>query len=258
MLKAQAIHYELDSKAILKNVTVDVVAGEILVVLGPNGAGKSTLLKALTGEIPELCSKVILNGLTLNHYHNHQLAGLRAVMPQAIQLDFAFLVEEVVGMGVICTRKQSREQRILNALNLFDVGHLVNRNYLTLSGGEQQRVQLARVVAQILPESSQSIAEGRYLLLDECTSSLDLAHQQQVFKVLKTLAKQHRIGIVAVLHDLNLASQYADKALLLSNGVCHAYDEVDLVLTATNISQVYQCDVEVIPRVNNWTFIVPQ
>lgn len=258
MLQAQHINYEVGGKAILKNVSAEVVSGEILVVLGPNGAGKSTLLKALTGEMPELSKQVMLNGLPLNHYHNRQLAGLRAVMPQAIQLDFAFLVEEVVGMGVICTRQQSREQRILNALDLFDVAHLVDRNYLTLSGGEQQRVQLARVVAQILPESSQSIAEGRYLLLDECTSSLDLAHQQQVFKVLRNLAKQHGIGIVAVLHDLNLASQYADKALLLSNGACHAYDDAEFVLTEANISQVYQCEVEVISRPPSWSLIVPK
>lgn len=264
MLEAHNLNYEIGGKSILKEVSIEASPGEILVILGPNGAGKSTLLKALSGELPELNPQVTFNGLSLNRYQNRQLAGLRAVMPQAVHLDFAFLVEEVVSMGVFCSQRQEEKKRVLHALDLFDVAHLIDRNYLTLSGGEQQRVQLARVVAQILPEISDNKStvsvetEGRYLLLDECTSSLDLAHQQQVFSVLKTLAKEQGIGIIAVLHDLNLASQYADKALLMSCGESYAYDQCTEVLSESNISQVYHCPVDVISREGSWSLVVPR
>lgn len=265
MLQAHDLSYKIGGKSILKEVSIEVATGEILVILGPNGAGKSTLLKALSGELPELSQQVMFNGLSLNSYQNRQLASLRAVMPQSVHLDFAFSVEEVVNMGVLSARPQEAKRRVLQALQLFDVAHLLDRNYLTLSGGEQQRVQLARVVVQILPEvsadvsdSNQVSAEGRYLLLDECTSSLDLAHQQQVFSVLKKLTQQQGIGIVAVLHDLNLASQYADRALLMCDGQSYAYDHCAEVLSESNISQVYHCPVDVIPREGSWSLVVPR
>ena len=258
MLSTHALDFSIEKKTILQSISLSVKPGELWVLLGPNGAGKSTLLNALAGEVESLRAQVRLGERALSEYSLRELAYYRAVMPQSVHLDFAFLVEEVVAMGLLGARAQTIPDLVAEALTLFDVPHLAQRNYLTLSGGEQQRVQLARVVAQSLLAVRSGCVAEHFLLLDECTSSLDLAHQQQVFKVFKRLCADYSIGILAVLHDLNLASQFADKALLLSNGACHAMGAVSEVLTQTNIEQVYRTPVEVIRREQAWSIIVPR
>jgi iron complex transport system ATP-binding protein len=260
MISVENFNLTLSGKAILRAISVEVKAGELFVILGPNGAGKSSLLKVLAGEMEAYKSAVEFHGRALSSYSPRALAQLRAVMPQAVHLDFPFLAEEVVSMAVLHASKAESQQRVHQALNLFDVAHLSERNYLTLSGGEQQRVQLARVVVQILhaaQQAKQSDGLPPLLLLDECTSSLDLAHQQQVFQVLRRLAKDYDMAVVAVLHDLNLASQYADRALLLSNGQAYQQGAVHQVLTQQTIETVYQTPVEVIEREGRWPVIVP-
>nr|WP_029934049.1 heme ABC transporter ATP-binding protein [Thiomicrospira pelophila] len=255
MLEAQSINYTIGNKAILSEVSLQVKAGEIWVVLGPNGAGKSSLLNVLSGELNRFQSQVFLNQQPLTSYTSSQLARLRAVMPQSVGLEFGFLVKEVVALGLLDTSRDKVEGLVNQALTLFDVTHLAERNYLTLSGGEKQRTHLARVMAQVL--NPLTLAEERFLLLDECTSNLDLAHQQKVFKVLKQCVREQKMGVVAVLHDLNLASQFADKALLMHEGAVYASGRVESVLTQNNIETVYQSSVEVIERPGAWPIIVP-
>jgi iron complex transport system ATP-binding protein len=218
------------------------------------------LLKVLAGEWEVYKPAVAFHQRPLSSYTSRELAQLRAVMPQAVHLDFPFLAQEVVSMAVPYADKAEVKRRVEEALGLFDVTHLAQRNYLTLSGGEQQRVQLARVLAQILHAAQQAKQTGGLsplLLLDECTSSLDLAHQQQVFKVLRSLARDVNMAVVAVLHDLNLASQYADRALLLSEGKLVQQGQIHQVLTQSTIEAVYQTPVEIIERPNRYPVIVP-
>lgn len=255
MLEIKSIDYAIGDKTILSQVDLQVKAGELWVILGPNGAGKSTLLNVLSGELSAFQSQVVLNQQPLNTYSANQLARLRAVMPQSVGLEFGFLVKEVVALGVLDASRDQVEGLVNQALALFDVSHLAERNYLTLSGGEKQRTHLARVMAQIL--NPLTTTSTRYLLLDECTSNLDLAHQQQVFKVLKQCVREQNMGVVAVLHDLNLASQFADQALLLHEGAVYASGQVKKVLTQANIEAVYQNSVEVIERPDAWPIIVP-
>ncbi|MBE0493548.1 MAG: heme ABC transporter ATP-binding protein [Thiomicrospira sp.] len=255
MLEIESIDYAIGDKTILSHVGLQVKAGELWVILGPNGAGKSTLLNVLSGELSAFQSQVCLNQQPLTSYTPIQLARLRAVMPQSVGLEFGFWVKEVVALGLLDAPRDQIENLVKQALALFDVSHLAQRNYLTLSGGEKQRTHLARVMAQIL--SPLTTASARFLLLDECTSNLDLAHQQQVFKVLKQCAREQNMGVVAVLHDLNLASQFADQALLLHEGAVYASGRVETVLTQANIEAVYQTPVEVIERPNAWRIIVP-
>lgn len=254
MLEIQSIDYAIGNKKILSHIDLQVKAGELWVVLGPNGAGKSSLLNVSSGEISGFQSQVFLNQQPLSAYSASQLARLRAVMPQSVGLEFGFLVKEVVALGLLDAPRDQVEGLVKQALALFDVAQLAERNYLTLSGGEKQRTHLARVMAQILNPLSQG-AE-RFLLLDECTSNLDLAHQQQVFKVLRHCVREQNMGVVAVLHDLNLASQFADKALLMHEGGVYASGSIETVLTQANIEAVYQCSVEVIERPNTWPVVV--
>ena len=254
MLEIQSIDYAIGNKKILSHIGLQVKAGELWVVLGPNGAGKSSLLNVLSGEINGFQSQVFLNQQPLSAYSASQLARLRAVMPQSVGLEFGFLVKEVVALGLLDAPRDQIEGLVSQALALFDVAPLAERNYLTLSGGEKQRAHLARVMAQILNPLSQD-AE-RFLLLDECTSNLDLAHQQQVFKVLRHCVREQNMGVVAVLHDLNLASQFADKALLMHEGAVYASGSIETVLTQANIEAVYQCSVEIIERPNTWPVVV--
>jgi iron complex transport system ATP-binding protein len=261
MISVENFNLTLGSKAILRAISVEVQPGELFVILGPNGAGKSSLLKVLAGELEACNSAVEFHQRSLSSYAPRELAQLRAVMPQAVHLDFPFLAEEVVSMAIPYAGKADVKRRVDEALTLFDVGHLAQRNYLTLSGGEQQRVQLARVVAQILHAAQQAKQSGGLpplLLLDECTSSLDLAHQQQVFQVLHRMARDYGMGVIAVLHDLNLASQYADRALLLSEGKTYQQGQVHQVLRQQTIEAVYQTSVDIIDRPGTWPIIVPR
>ena len=163
MLRTENLQIRRDQKIVLADVTLDVRPGEVLGVLGPNGAGKSTLLAALCGELAPSGGQVWLDELALSHWKGAQRAQRLAVLPQTSTLDFAFRVEEVVGMGRLPHQTgRTRDAEIIHeALQAADVEHLAGRSYLALSGGERQRVHLARVLAQLWP------GQNRLLLLEQ-------------------------------------------------------------------------------------------
>ncbi len=254
MLSGHELTLTLDGKKLLDSVSLHIPAGEMLAVLGPNGAGKSTLLKVMSGDVAGLKEQVALNGRRLNHWTTGELAQYRAVMPQSVQLNFAFTVEEVIETGIRHPMPRlDRQAHILQMLSLFDAAHLITRNYLTLSGGEQQRVQLARVLSQleVMPTT-----EPRYLLLDECTASLDLSHQHQVFSVLQQRVRQQGMGVLVVLHDLNLAAQYADKILLMNAGKVACQGSVREVLRSDLLSEVYRYPIDVMEHPGGWPLVI--
>ena len=255
MLKVENLNISLQATQILFDIDFEIETGMFVSVLGPNGAGKSTLLKGLSGDIDSAKSEVFLEEKTLKEYKPKELANLRSVMPQAIQLDFPFLVSEIIEMSLINNIPlKDRAGYVEEALNLFDVCHLTDRNYLTLSGGEQQRVQLARVIAQVTINKDNS---PRYLFLDECTASLDLAHQHQVFEVVSKVIKNKNIAVISVLHDLNLASQYSDKLVLMQEGRIISQGTVEEVLTAEQVSNVYGYPVQIIQHHKGWPMVIP-
>ncbi|MGC9385946.1 MAG: heme ABC transporter ATP-binding protein [Hydrogenovibrio sp.] len=255
MLVTENLNIALQGKPILKHIDLTIEPGSMVSILGPNGAGKSTLMKSLSGDLPDALNQVRLEGRRLDEYRVTELANLRAVMPQSVQLDFPFLVSEVIEMSLLTSVSHAdRSAYVDRALAMFDVAHLKDRNYLTLSGGEQQRVQLARVMAQIVDKVDQ---QNRYLFLDECTSSLDLAHQHQVFEVVESVVKKHRIAAMMVLHDLNLASQYSDRLVLMNQGEIVSQGTVSEVLQAERITDVYGYPVQIIPHPNGWPMVIP-
>mgnify|MGYP000213981962 FL=1 len=255
MLSTHQLNITLNKQSILKHISLTVEPRTITAILGPNGAGKSTLMKTLCGDITAGLEQVELEGLGLHTYSSLELSNLRSVMPQSIQLDFPFLVSEVIEMSLV-QPIQTDEKAIYieRALSLFNVSHLHDRNYLTLSGGEQQRVQLARVVAQVTRNQDD---QQRYLFLDECTSSLDLAHQHQVFEVIQSIVQSHNIAVIMVLHDLNLAAQYADRLVLMKQGRIVNNGSVNEVLQENTINRVYEYPVQIMPHPKGWPMVIP-
>ena len=244
MLRTENLQIRRGQKAVLSAVTLEVRPGEVLGVLGPNGAGKSTLLAALCGELTPAEGEVWLDQRALSQWKGGERAQRLAVLPQTSTLDFAFRVEDVVGMGRLPHQTgRIRDAEIVHAaLQAADVEHLAGRSYLDLSGGERQRVHLARVLAQLWPGQS-----GQTLLLDEPTSMLDLLHQHTTLTAIRAFADRGA-AVLIILHDLNLAARYCDRLLLLEDGKPRALDCPQAVLQPALLKAVFGLDVLVQPH----------
>lgn len=239
MLRAENLAVQRGPCTVLADVHLELRPGEVLGVLGPNGAGKSTLLAALSGELPAAHGRVLLDERPLSAWHGPERARRLAVLPQTSSLGFAFRVEEVVGMGRLphATGRARDAEIVGEALAAADAAHLSGRNYLELSGGECQRVHLARVLAQLWPGG-----EGQVLLLDEPTSMLDPLHQHTTLQATRAFAEQGA-AVLVILHDLNLAARYCDRLLLLERGRPHALGTPDEVLRADPLRAVFGLEV---------------
>lgn len=239
MLEACQVSIQFNQRALLNHVSLAVRPGEFLVLAGMNGAGKSTLLKILSGELMPDQGEVRLGGRCLSQWSLAELAKYRAVMPQENRLTFPFIALDVVVMGRYAFHNgyPSRADLRLaqSIMTTLDVGHLANRLYPTLSGGERARVQLARTLCQLY---SSEVSEPT-LLLDEPTASLDLGHQQTALVAAREFIQREGGAVCAVLHDLNLAAQYADRVVMLHEGSILADGPPDEVLHATIINLAF-------------------
>ncbi len=249
MIEAKNITFEINSKKLLDDVSMEMHGGEVLAVLGPNGAGKSTLRKVLCGDLIPISGEVLMNNKLLDEWTLTERAKVRAVLPQDSSLNFQFSVLEVVLMGRaphLGGAETAKDYEIARkALEAVDENKLEERIYPTLSGGERQRVQLARVLAQIWEQTE----TPRYLLLDEPTSNLDIAHQHGTLKIAQRFARENA-AVLVILHDLNLAAQYADKILLLKDGKISASGVPDKVFTPEIIAETFNVKVSVIKHPN--------
>jgi iron complex transport system ATP-binding protein len=248
MLTAWEVSIHMADRPLVDSVSLSVAPGEVLALLGPNGAGKSTLLKALIGERTLTSGSVQMNAKPLASWSLKQRARRRAVLPQHSNVSFPFTALEVVLMGRSPhgSGESIADQRIAHqALATTEVAHLSERLYPTLSGGERQRVQLARVLAQIWQPLATH--EPRYLLLDEPTANLDLPHQHATLRLAQQFAQQE-VGVLAVLHDLNLAAEYADRVAILRQGRLEAKGTPVEVLTPEILSRTFDMPVMVIPH----------
>ncbi|GLK73818.1 heme ABC transporter ATP-binding protein [Ancylobacter dichloromethanicus] len=231
MYCAHDIGFSAGGRALLDGASVEVLPGRVTVLIGPNGAGKSTLFKVLAGERRAQRGQVTLAGADLAGLKPARLARLRAVLPQSVHVAFAFTVEEVAGIGAKPGRDTAAPIR--RALARVELAGLAGENYEHLSGGEKQRVQLARALVQL------EGGEGPgYLLLDEPTASLDLAQQLLVLALVRELAGEG-VGVLAVLHDLNLAAMVADEIVALKQGRVAARGTPGEVLTDARIAELY-------------------
>ena len=241
-LVARGITLKRHGKALIEDIDIALQVGEVFALLGPNGAGKSTLIKALSAEIAPTAGHVCLNGRWLRHVPARERARSIAVLPQQLELSFPFTGFEVALLGRIPHHSGAPEPKdreiTWQALQAVDAVHLAARSYPTLSGGERARVQLARVLAQIWVEPDATSRCPRYLLLDEPTAPLDIAHQIALMHTLRNVA-QRGIGVMLIVHDLNLAAAWADRIALLRDGRISAMGTPDQVITGELIRKVF-------------------
>lgn len=225
-----------DTKAIIKDISFSVKEGDFLGIIGPNGAGKTTLFRAITGILPPWSGGIFYKGRRILEISPRNFAREVAVIPQILEIPFAFSVEEFMLMGRFphvgrFEALKEKDYKILEeALVFTDTFSLRERKIFELSGGERQRVILAQGFVQ----------EPRLLLLDEPTLHLDIAHQVQILDLVKKLNKEKNLTVIIVLHDLNLASSYCDRLILLKEGTIFKEALPQEVLTYQNIEEVYK------------------
>jgi iron complex transport system ATP-binding protein len=241
-LHIQGLSAAYNGHLVLDDVSLDVPTGQVTALIGPNGAGKTTLIRAVSGTLKPKTGRICVNGRDITHLSPEKRACLLAVAPQAGHLPGEFSVYQAVMMGRtpylgwLGYPGQRDHEKTLQALELTESAHLARRRVASLSGGEQQRVLLARALAQETP----------VLLLDEPTTYLDLHHQVTFLQLVRRLVRQNNLAILAALHDLNLTSLYADRVALLSSGRLEAVGCPAETLTPANIQQAYRLPVRVI------------
>ncbi len=236
MLKAKHIGKQIKGSVLLDDCSFELEPGKFTAVVGPNGAGKTTLLKIISGESSKYSGEITLNSKPLGQYKTRELSLSRAILPQQTVVNFPFTVEQIIEVGRYAHRSPATKNQaiIAEVMNLCGLHAFKGRIYQTLSGGEKQRVQMARVMAQIWEKSE----HPKYVLLDEPTASLDLAQQHVLLSLARRLCRQN-IAVIAVLHDLNLAIQYADDLLFLKKGKAMAYGEVKEVASRKVIEETF-------------------
>ncbi|MEO5943956.1 MAG: heme ABC transporter ATP-binding protein [Ferruginibacter sp.] len=256
MIEIKNAGYAVGKKWLLQNISYQFVPGKCYMICGPNGAGKSTLMKLLSLLAVPDSGEIFYNSCKINYSKKQAYSKYRAVLSQQVDISFPMEVEEVVMMGRYPHFKINPTKEDIEICNevmeLQNLQSFRKRNFLTLSGGERQRVQFARVLAQIwtMPEHG-----SRILLLDEPISSLDIKYQFEFLNHIKQFLNDRTI-IVAALHDLNLALNYADEILLLNKGELYASGKPADVLSTENISKVFKLDFA-LHRFNNVQLLWP-
>ncbi|MDD1792263.1 heme ABC transporter ATP-binding protein [Enterovibrio sp. ZSDZ42] len=233
----------MGNKVLLDKVNLSFNPSELTIILGPNGTGKSSLLKLLSREW-KCDGELSLYGKRAHEWKPELLAQSVGILPQSSSLTFGFTVREVVELGGLALSASNHEIQEIATYNMTqtDVLHLSERLYPSLSGGEKQRVHLARVLTQISKAERNTV-----LMLDEPTSALDIGHQHKTLRLAKRMAKEGST-VIAVIHDLNLAAQYGDRIIMLNKGNIEADGTPDSVLNADNIESVYGWPVDVMPH----------
>ena len=237
----QHVTYAYGTRTILRDLSFGIASGAFFAIIGPNGAGKTTLLRLLAGMDKPASGIIQVLGKPVGAYRRKFLARRMALVPQLAQADFPFTVREVVQMGRsphlgVLGLPSAQDRHIVDqSLRFTGIDHLPERHLSQLSGGECQRVFLARAICQV-PD---------IILLDEPTAALDLSHQVRMMDLMEQLRRERRMTVVMVSHDINLAALYADTVLLLKDGQNVALGPPADILTNTSLKAVYECDVVV-------------
>jgi len=242
-LAARHVTVKAGNMALLQHISLEIAPGEIVAVVGPNGAGKSTLLNVLAGDFPATAGCIHYAGTPLEELAIEERARLRSVVAAPPQVAFDFSVADVVAMGWLYGKRfgqETRCQALTQVLEQSAAVHLAQRTFATLSSGEQQRAQFARALLQLWRADS----EPRWLLLDEPTANLDIAHGVRMLDAVRRQA-ENGVGVLAVLHDLNLAVRYAHRVLILQAGRAVACGAPDEVFASELLSRVYDTPVYV-------------
>lgn len=239
VLKIDDIECSYGAVKVLGGLTFSIDSGSFTGIIGPNGSGKSTLLKSLSRVLKPVKGAVLLDEKNLYSLDTREVAKKMAVVPQETAVNFSFTVKEVVIMGrsphlgLFQSEGRKDFEVVRQAMELTNTHHLADRLITAISGGERQRVIIAKALAQ----------EPKIILLDEPTSHLDINHQIEILSLLKRLNRENNLTIIAVFHDLNLAAQYCDSLVLMKSGNIFTLGEPEEVLTADSIKEVYGASV---------------
>ncbi|HWL12064.1 MAG TPA: adenosylcobinamide amidohydrolase [Ureibacillus sp.] len=242
MLKVENISGGYGSTPILSNISFQVEKGKMVGILGPNGCGKSTLLKVISGIMSPTTGRVIIDGTNLQKYSSRELAKKMTILPQLHVTGFSSTVRDTVAIGryphqsgFFSSWGEDDEKAIQKAMQQTDVGKYENQYLEFLSGGEQQRVFIAQILAQA----------SRLLLLDEPTNHLDIAHQRQILDMIRKEVTENGLTVVSVFHDINLASLYCDEILLMEKGKVRAFGAPHEVILEEQIREVYDTRISI-------------
>ena len=235
ILDIQSLNYTINKKVIISDISFNVNEGDFISIIGPNGSGKSTLIKLISDDIKADSGFIEILGKKLTDWDAIELAKSRSILPQFNNLSFPFTVIDVIKMGRYAVEMKENENIIYQKLlEIFDLNDLEKQIYTTLSGGEKQRVQLARVIAQIWSDSYHK----KVLFLDEPTAFLDIKHQLSLFKFLKSL-NDIGLTIIMVIHDISQAILHSNKIMLMKEAKLIDYDEVDKIINNSLLNEVF-------------------
>jgi iron complex transport system ATP-binding protein len=241
IIKTERVAFAYTDEMVLRDVSFDVVPGEFLSVIGPNGSGKTTLLKLLYRHLSPSEGIIYLNNAPIESISRRNLSQKIAVVSQVPQFHFGLTALELVlmgrspHMGLLAFEGKQDFEIALETMALTDVSDFSDRSIFSLSGGELQRVVIARALAQ----------EPQAMLLDEPTSYLDIKHQIGICQLLKTMNKDKGITIIAVFHDINLASCFSDRVMIMKDGKIHGIGPPEDMITKETLESVYGCQVYV-------------
>jgi iron complex transport system ATP-binding protein len=229
------------NKTIINDVTFSLPKGRVTAVVGTNGAGKSTLLEAITGGNNAYSGNIILGDNEIRSYSLKELAQRRAVLSQQVSVTFPMLVSELVEMGIYASQElysqNEMKQFVLQSLEEVGMLDYAGRNFLTLSGGEQKRVLLAKVLLQLNCTTWEN--DCKYLFLDEPTENLDIQQQFNLLDIITKIALEKNVAVFTILHDINLAAQCADFILMMKQGRIFHHGTPQEVYTSNNIREVF-------------------
>lgn len=236
-ISVKKLIHSFDSRTVLDDLTFEVGSGEFFIIIGPNGSGKTTLLKLMAGLLPLKSGRISLQSKNIADYTAKSLARRMAYVPQNVPVQFPFTVTQIVLMGrsphlgVLGFEGEDDLQLAYDAMKITDVARLADRRLDQLSGGEQQRVFIARAICQ----------QPEIMLLDEPTAALDLSHQVRLMDLLEQFIAEQGVTIVMVSHDLNMAAMYADQLLLISEGRIARNGPPEKVIDYDLLERVYGC-----------------
>ena len=243
-LQARQVFFSYLNGLVLHNINLSIKAGEMVGLLGPNGSGKTTLIKLASGVLKPKQGEIKLDGSSLRQLSRKSIARSVAVVPQHFNIPFAFTTAEVVMLGrtpflkAFVEGSEVDRQFVASALELVSISELKERRFDELSGGERQKVVLAMALAQ----------QPKLLLLDEPTLHLDITHQVEILELVRRLNVERGLTIIAAMHDLNLASLYFNRLILLKEGRVSADGTPAQVLTEDRIREVFSASVKVEPH----------
>tara|TARA_B100000963_G_C22607795_1_gene663452 strand:- start:785 stop:1564 length:780 start_codon:yes stop_codon:yes gene_type:complete len=247
-IEIKNISLDINNKDILKNINLEVKPGEILSIIGPNGAGKTSLINLVAGDHLPSKGKIFYDSNDLSSLTLEEKSRKRSVMGQFSRIAFDFKVKEVIQFGWVENGieifSEIFEDIILKISKLCNIQGLLNRNINSLSGGELKRVQLAKTLVQLYSPSSQN-KENKYALLDEPLANLDLFYEIDVLKIIRNISRDEDIGVMLIIHDLNLAAKFSNKIALLHSGEIKDYGKPKDVLKPSILKMIYKMNMKV-------------